>query len=109
MLSLCEVTDMRDPVDIVAKYVDQNCCRWVVSKYKPISLLSSPTLTSYDVVLSPHPPPSSLLLPPAVNTLPFGGVGHSGTGCYHGKHSFDAFSHRKACLETKTVLDLVAA
>lgn len=27
--------------------------------------------------------------------LPFGGVGHSGMGAYHGKHSFDVFSHKK--------------
>ncbi|XP_038700347.1 aldehyde dehydrogenase family 3 member H1-like [Tripterygium wilfordii] len=32
----------------------------------------------------------------AVHTLPFGGVGESGTGSYHGKFSFDAFSHKKA-------------
>ncbi|XP_062101445.1 aldehyde dehydrogenase family 3 member H1 isoform X1 [Humulus lupulus] len=32
----------------------------------------------------------------AVDTLPFGGVGESGTGSYHGKFSFDAFSHKKA-------------
>ncbi|XP_024401339.1 aldehyde dehydrogenase [Physcomitrium patens] len=30
--------------------------------------------------------------------LPFGGVGESGTGAYHGKATFDAFSHRKAVL-----------
>ncbi|MGL4362560.1 MAG: aldehyde dehydrogenase family protein [Cellulosilyticaceae bacterium] len=27
--------------------------------------------------------------------LPFGGVGHSGLGCYHGKYSFKTFSHYK--------------
>ncbi|GMN45563.1 hypothetical protein TIFTF001_014760 [Ficus carica] len=32
----------------------------------------------------------------AVETLPFGGVGESGMGAYHGKFSFDAFSHKKA-------------
>ncbi|KAH0914339.1 hypothetical protein HID58_028785, partial [Brassica napus] len=31
-------------------------------------------------------------------TLPFGGVGESGMGSYHGKFSFDAFSHKKAVL-----------
>ncbi|KAL9144669.1 hypothetical protein ABFS82_14G310800 [Erythranthe guttata] len=30
--------------------------------------------------------------------LPFGGVGESGMGSYHGKFSFDAFSHKKAVL-----------
>ena len=34
----------------------------------------------------------------AVSTLPFGGVGESGMGAYHGKFSFDAFSHKKAVL-----------
>lgn len=33
-----------------------------------------------------------------VDTLPFGGIGESGTGAYHGKFSFDAFSHKKAVL-----------
>ena len=32
------------------------------------------------------------------NTLPFGGVGPSGIGGYHGAHSFEAFSHLKPCL-----------
>lgn len=31
-------------------------------------------------------------------TLPLGGVGHSGMGSYHGKFSFDTFSHHRACL-----------
>lgn len=31
--------------------------------------------------------------------LPFGGVGNSGMGTYHGKHSFDTFSHKKSILK----------
>ncbi|MEW2435146.1 aldehyde dehydrogenase family protein [Streptomyces caniferus] len=31
--------------------------------------------------------------------LPFGGVGESGTGRYHGEYSFDTFSHSKAVLD----------
>ncbi|MET3037815.1 aldehyde dehydrogenase [Chryseobacterium sp. NRRL B-14859] len=34
--------------------------------------------------------------------LPFGGVGNSGTGSYHGKYGFEAFSHQKAVLEKTT-------
>jgi aldehyde dehydrogenase (NAD+) len=34
--------------------------------------------------------------------LPFGGRGTSGMGAYHGKHTFDTFSHRKSVLETST-------
>lgn len=32
--------------------------------------------------------------------LPFGGRGNSGLGAYHGKYSFDTFSHQKAVLRT---------
>ncbi|KOB70790.1 Aldehyde dehydrogenase isoform 2 [Operophtera brumata] len=34
----------------------------------------------------------------AVETLPFGGVGSSGMGSYHGKATFDTFTHKKSCL-----------
>jgi len=34
----------------------------------------------------------------SVEEMPFGGVGHSGMGAYHGKDSFLTFSHRKSCL-----------
>ena len=33
------------------------------------------------------------------DNLPFGGVGHSGIGSYHGKYGFNAFSHYKSILE----------
>ncbi|XP_044758809.1 aldehyde dehydrogenase, dimeric NADP-preferring-like [Coccinella septempunctata] len=33
-----------------------------------------------------------------VDTLPFGGVGNSGMGQYHGKYTFDTFTHKKSCL-----------
>lgn len=33
-----------------------------------------------------------------VEGLPFGGVGESGMGSYHGKFSFDGFSHKKSVL-----------
>lgn len=38
--------------------------------------------------------------------LPFGGVGNSGMGRYHGKYSFDTFSRTKGVLQTSTRLDL---
>jgi len=38
--------------------------------------------------------------------LPFGGVGHSGIGAYHGKLSFDTFSHRKSIVKKANWLDL---
>ncbi|CCV64130.1 Aldehyde dehydrogenase [Alteracholeplasma palmae J233] len=38
--------------------------------------------------------------------LGFGGVGYSGMGKYHGKHSFDTFSHYKPVLVRKNWLDI---
>lgn len=38
--------------------------------------------------------------------LPFGGVGESGIGAYHGKGSFDVFSHEKSILKQTTMFDL---
>lgn len=42
----------------------------------------------------------------ANENLPFGGVGNSGMSSYHGKRSFDAFTHYKAVVKTPTWLDL---
>jgi acyl-CoA reductase-like NAD-dependent aldehyde dehydrogenase len=41
-----------------------------------------------------------------VSELPFGGVGSSGIGSYHGKASFDTFSHQKSVLKRSFLLDL---
>lgn len=38
--------------------------------------------------------------------LPFGGVGESGMGAYHGKFTFETFSHRKSILKQTTLYDL---
>ncbi|CAK9052500.1 Aldehyde dehydrogenase (Cp-ALDH) [Durusdinium trenchii] len=41
----------------------------------------------------------------ANHELPFGGVGASGTGSYHGHHGFKCMSHEKACLQKSQILD----
>jgi coniferyl-aldehyde dehydrogenase len=41
------------------------------------------------------------LLHAALEDLPFGGVGASGMGSYHGKVGFETFSHRKSVLEVR--------
>ncbi len=38
--------------------------------------------------------------------VPFGGVGNSGMGSYHGQESFLAFSHRRAVIKTPTWVDM---
>lgn len=41
----------------------------------------------------------NLYEPVSVDTLPFGGTGHSGMGRYRGKFGFDEFTHEKAVLK----------
>ncbi|KAI1081307.1 aldehyde dehydrogenase [Whalleya microplaca] len=40
-----------------------------------------------------------------IATLPFGGVGESGTGSYHGRASFDTFTHRRTVVSTPGWMD----
>ena len=35
----------------------------------------------------------------ATSHMPFGGVGNSGMGGYHGKDSFDTFTHKKSIMK----------
>jgi aldehyde dehydrogenase (NAD+) len=46
-----------------------------------------------------------VLLHLTVPSLPFGGVGASGMGAYHGRSTFETFSHRKSVLSKPTWLD----
>ena len=42
----------------------------------------------------------------ATSRMGFGGVGNSGMGSYHGRESFDTFSHRKSIVKKSTWMDL---
>ncbi len=42
----------------------------------------------------------------ATSRMGFGGVGASGMGSYHGRDSFETFSHRKSVVKKSTLLDL---
>lgn len=42
----------------------------------------------------------------ATSYMPFGGVGESGMGNYHGKQGFETFSHTKSIVDKKRIIDL---
>ncbi|MCI8583136.1 MAG: aldehyde dehydrogenase [Dorea sp.] len=42
----------------------------------------------------------------ATSYMPFGGVGNSGMGGYHGKDSFDTFTHRKSIMKKSLLIDI---
>lgn len=49
---------------------------------------------------------NDFILAPASRTTPFGGVGESGWGAYHGYDGFLTFSHRKAVIEIPLWLEI---
>jgi aldehyde dehydrogenase (NAD+) len=77
--------------------------RFVNDREKPLALyaFSADDATLEHVVASTSSGGVTLnhaVLHLAVADLPFGGVGASGMGAYHGKAGFDTFSHRKSVL-----------
>jgi aldehyde dehydrogenase (NAD+) len=84
--------------------------RFINARPKPLALyLFSGDERSYEAVVNGTSSGGLVhnhaLMHFAVPGLPFGGVGQSGMGAYHGRHSFDTFSHRKAVLKKSTSLD----
>jgi aldehyde dehydrogenase (NAD+) len=49
---------------------------------------------------------NNTLLQISSHFLPFGGVGSSGVGAYHGKASFDTFTHQKSLIQSSSSVDL---
>lgn len=84
--------------------------RFINERPKPLALyLFSSSDASYEQVLARTSSGGFVMnhamIHLGVHSLPFGGVGESGMGAYHGKHSFDTFSHKKAVLKKGTALD----
>lgn len=84
--------------------------QFVTSRPKPLALYvftSSPRLAR-DVV-NRVPAGGAVInhvaMHALVSALPFGGVGASGMGAYHGKWGFEAMSHRKAVLSKSARID----
>jgi coniferyl-aldehyde dehydrogenase len=49
---------------------------------------------------------NDVLLHAACDSIPFGGIGSSGMGSYHGKAGFDTFSHFKPVLQVRGLFGL---
>ncbi|KAF6210778.1 hypothetical protein GE061_013889 [Apolygus lucorum] len=91
VLPIVNVNSAKDAVDFIN------------SRPKPLSLYVFTNNTQVqELILNNTSSGSAVvndtLLQFAVESLPFGGVGDAGTGHYHGKYSFDNFSHKKAVL-----------
>lgn len=97
ILPVISVADVDAAVDFINRQVD-----------KPLALyLFSRSAAVHDRVLAETSAGGTTInhvwMHVGVPELPFGGVGESGTGAYHGRHSFDAFSHRRAVLKKPAI------
>ncbi len=84
--------------------------RFITARPKPLALyLYSSSAQTFEAVVSRTSSGGMVVnhgfLHLGVPALPFGGVGESGMGAYHGKASFETFSHRKSVLRKPVGLE----
>ena len=97
---------------LILDYADDvdEAVRFVTEREKPLALYYfGPTDRAKEVIRrtsSGGACVNDTIMHIANENLPFGGVGNSGMGRYHGRESFDAFSHRRAVVTTPVWLDL---
>ncbi|CAN0336751.1 aldehyde dehydrogenase family 3 member A2-like isoform X1 [Lampetra fluviatilis] len=73
------INDREKPLAIYVFALDKKVVKRLVDETSSGGFTSNDTLFNY-----------------AVEGMPFGGVGNSGMGSYHGRHSFNSFSHMRA-------------
>ncbi|KAJ0964234.1 hypothetical protein J5N97_029356 [Dioscorea zingiberensis] len=84
------ITERPKPLAIYAFTNDENLKQRIIAETSSGSITFNDTMIQY-----------------VCDGLPFGGVGLSGIGNYHGKFSFDAFSHGKAVLRRSFLIEFV--
>ncbi len=100
------------PILPVISFSSEKEIEAVISKYpKPLSLYIFSEEKSYsEKILQKYSfgggAVNDVLVHIANKNLPFGGVGNSGYGAYHGKFSFDTFSHKKSISKRGTWIDI---
>jgi aldehyde dehydrogenase (NAD+) len=110
-----ESTLMQDeifgPILPVLTYTNEADINNIISNYdKPLSLyVFSKNKKFTNKIISSYSFGGGAINDPLIqfgnHRLPFGGVGASGIGAYHGKHGFDTFSHHKAVSKRGTWFD----
>lgn len=84
--------------------------KFINSRHKPLALyVFTKNKKIYDKVISKTSAGgmciNDTLMHTVSNYLPFGGVGNSGIGRYHGKYSFDIFSNQKSVFKNTLLFD----
>jgi len=89
----------------------EQAIEWINQRPKPLALyLFSSSQANQETVLNKTSSGgvcfNDVVMQVGVPELPFGGVGASGMGAYHGKAGFDTFSHQRSVLRRPFALDL---
>jgi len=99
------------PILPILSYSDENEIDDIITNYeKPLSLyIFSKNKIFTNKILKRFSFGGGAINDPLIHfgnhRLPFGGVGASGIGAYHGKHGFDTFSHHKSVSKRGTWFD----
>lgn len=110
--SLVMKDEIFGPILPILSYNTENYLEEVISKYeKPLSLYVFTENKSFaNKIIQQYSFGGGCINDTVVyfanNRLPFGGVGNSGIGGYHGKRSFDTFSHQKSIVKKGNWLDI---
>ena len=110
--SLIMEDEIFGPLLPLISYTTENDIKAIISRYeKPLALYVFSTNSSFsNKIIKDYSfgggCVNDTMIHFANKRLPFGGVGHSGIGAYHGKRSFDTFSHKKGVVKKANWLDL---
>jgi len=100
------------PILPIISYDDENQIEKLISKYeKPLALyVFSTNKTFSEKIIRKYSFGGGAINDTIIHVgnpnLPFGGVGYSGIGAYHGKSSFDLLSHKKSIVKKGNWLDI---
>jgi aldehyde dehydrogenase (NAD+) len=112
MDSLVMKEEIFGPILPILSYESKSDIKKIIASFeKPLSLyLFSQNKSFIDEVLQKYSFGGGCINDTVIhlvnNRLPFGGVGNSGIGAYHGKLTFDLFSHKKGIVKKGNWLDL---
>lgn len=110
--SLVMQDEIFGPVLPIISYKEESEIEKIISKYeKPLSLYVFSNNTKWaKSIVKKYSFGGGCINDTVVHfsnkRLPFGGVGYSGIGAYHGRLSFETFSHKKSIVNKSTWLDL---
>ena len=110
--SLIMQDEIFGPLLPIITYSEESEIESIITKYeKPLALYVFSERTKFcNEIISKHSFGGGCINDTMIHfsnkKLPFGGVGHSGIGAYHGQLSFDIFSHHKALVKKATWIDL---